>query len=612
MRYPLLIAALLSAATLPAQSQSLSVTGVNYSAVDEGSPDVVLVIDGSGFVPGIVARLDTNRLATTLIGPTRITAVMPAPLSLQPTTYRLSVINPDGASATYGNFGVSPPAPAMTSLIPNTVAAGSGGFTLTITGQNFLPQAQVFFNSAPQLLKPLSVTSTEIQVAIPASLLTTPGIAQVHVANFDTHNNGSGANGLSLYIGTPIPPTQPVISSFTPISGYYLGPDFVLTVNGSHFDPNAQIRFAGGLLHTTYVSSTQLTANIVYSIPVRCPLQFFSVANPLAESDSVIYLVKSPPAAVLQISPTTVSAPFTTFPLTVRGYGFRPGSVVTANGAPLQTTFVDPSQLTAVIPVSSLTANVPLNIAVTTAAYATGYLPLTVTGPLVVINGILNNASSLPSIAPGSLISIYGSGLSNTIAPAFGPPLPIVLYGTTVTINGRALPLLYVSPTQINAQVPYAISTGTATMTVDTATSSNWNSPVNFQVSAAAPGIYLQGTTNRAVALNLPDGTINSPQFPATPGQYLTVYLTGQGAVDPPVPSGSAASADPLSWDVLGTQAMIGGLPAPVQFAGLAPGFVGLMQINVQVPQGLSGDQPLRVSVGGVSSNTAVISLKAP
>jgi uncharacterized protein (TIGR03437 family) len=611
MRYRSLVAVVLwAAATVSAQTPVLTVTDVNYAAVDEGSPDVVLVIDGSGFVSGSVARLDANRLVTTLIGPTRITAVMPAALSVKPAVYQLSLVNPDGTSASYGNFLVGTPAPAPTSLIPNTVAAGSGSFTLTITGQNFLPQAEVFFNSLSQAIKPISISPTQIQATIPTSLVATAGVVQVRVANFDAYNNNNGSNSLNFYIGTPIPSTQPVISSFSPTSGYYLGPDFVLTVNGSNFDRNAQIRFAGHLVLTTYVSSTQLTTTILSSMPARCPLEFLSVANPAFESDNAVYLVKSAPAAVLQISPSTVSAPFTAFTLTVRGYGFSPGAVVMANGAPLQTTFVDPSQVTAVAPVSSLTANVPLNISVTTAGYATGYVPLAVTGPPITINGILSNASSLPSIAPGSLISIYGSGLSTTIGPALGPPLPIGLYGTTVTVNSRPIPLLYVSPTQINAQLPYEISPGTASMTVSTALSIS--SAANFQVSSAAPGIYLQGPTNRAVAVNLPDGTMNSPQFPASPGQYLTVYLTGQGAVNPPVASGSAAPADPLSRDVLGTQATIGGQPAPVEFAGLAPGFVGLLQMNVQVPQGLSGDQPLQVSVGGVLSNTAVISVKTP
>ena len=131
-------------------------------------------------------------------------------------------------------------------------------------------------------------------------------------------------------------------------------------------------------------------------------------------------------------------------------------------------------------------------------------------------------------------------------------------------------------------------------------------------MTATGLGIYLLGLTDHAVAVNLPEGSLNTDKSPAIPGQYITVYLTGQGATVPAGQTGEAAPGDPLALPALTAQATIGGIPAPVQFAGLAPGFVGVMQLNLQVPDIRAGEQLLQVTMGGTKSNAAVISVKAP
>ena len=113
---------------------------------------------------------------------------------------------------------------------------------------------------------------------------------------------------------------------------------------------------------------------------------------------------------------------------------------------------------------------------------------------------------------------------------------------------------------------------------------------------------------NRALVQNQ-DGSINGPGHPATPGSIVAAYLTGQGPLDLPVPSGSAAPPDPLIGAAAQVTAMLGGQNAEVTFAGMTPGLVGVFQVNLRIPALAPGDYPLAVSVGLAMSNAALISV---
>lgn len=112
----------------------------------------------------------------------------------------------------------------------------------------------------------------------------------------------------------------------------------------------------------------------------------------------------------------------------------------------------------------------------------------------------------------------------------------------------------------------------------------------------------------RAAAINQ-DGTLNSPDNPAQAGSIISVYFTGQGLVDRPVNSGAAAPGDQVSNTVAPTSATIGGVPASVMFSGLAPGFVGLGQVNLLIPNLPAGNPQVIVTIGGVASNAASIAV---
>jgi uncharacterized protein (TIGR03437 family) len=221
--------------------------------------------------------------------------------------------------------------------------------------------------------------------------------------------------------------------------------------------------------------------------------------------------------------------------------------------------------------------------------------------PAISTGGIVNAASFATTVAPGSLATIFGSNFAATAQSASEVPLPKSLGGVSVTLNGIAAPLVYAGANQINYQVPYEVQPGTANVVV---TVNGQSSPASqVTVAAAAPGIFVFGQ-NRAVVQN-DDYSVNESNNPAKVGSTVIAYATGQGLLDNAVPTGNAAPTTVLSRPRSAVTATIGGRAATVVFGGLAPGFVGLMQINLTIPSLTAGTYPLIVTVGGVNSNAA-------
>jgi uncharacterized protein (TIGR03437 family) len=219
----------------------------------------------------------------------------------------------------------------------------------------------------------------------------------------------------------------------------------------------------------------------------------------------------------------------------------------------------------------------------------------------------VSNAASGDSsaVAPGSIASVYGSGLAPSTATANAFPLPTTLGGASVSVNGVAAPLLYSSPSQINFQVPFEVS-GTATVSVTAGGLQTATKGVPLRNTA--PGIFLL-SQGWAASINQ-DGSVNSADDAAAPASVIAVYATGLGAVNPSVATGAQAPAVPLSLVTALVTATVGVQPVPVVFAGLAPGYAGLYQVNLMVPQLATGNYPVQISVGGVASNIGTISIR--
>ncbi len=227
--------------------------------------------------------------------------------------------------------------------------------------------------------------------------------------------------------------------------------------------------------------------------------------------------------------------------------------------------------------------------------------------PVLTSTGVVNGANQgNASLAPGSLVTLFGQNLATETAQAQAFPLPTRLGGTEVIINGRIAPVLYVSSGQINAIVPYETRPGRGGVIIRTPVGQNRRTPVEFM--SAAPELFMLDH-QQALALNQ-DGSLNSTDTPASGSTVVTLFLTGPGAVDPTPPSGQAASSADLSQVISEHQIVIGGRPVEVEFFGLTPGFAGLAQANVRAPAGITGNLPVRVTVDGQTSGTGFIAVQ--
>jgi uncharacterized protein (TIGR03437 family) len=236
--------------------------------------------------------------------------------------------------------------------------------------------------------------------------------------------------------------------------------------------------------------------------------------------------------------------------------------------------------------------------------------------------GIVNGADFQigKAITPGSLITIFGTQLAARTAQADSIPLSASLGGVTVTFvtDSRSVtaPMLFVTASQINAQVPWDLIPNNTTATVNVIVNNNGTSsaPSPVTVGAFSPGVF--ASNGRAIAVNQ-DGTLAWPAgliaglttHPAKPGDVIIVYATGLGAVDTAVQDGHD-SLDKLRNTLVKPQVSIGGISANVLFSGLSPQFVGVNQLNITIPNATAGDNvPIQLQSGGVTSTAVTIAV---
>ncbi len=239
---------------------------------------------------------------------------------------------------------------------------------------------------------------------------------------------------------------------------------------------------------------------------------------------------------------------------------------------------------------SSVTASVTLSARTASAADATPS-----------ISGVTNAGSYAQVYAPGEIVAIFGKNLAPSTDSASTVPFPLTMAGVSVTLNGEAVPLWYVSPTQMNVQIPYEALPGSElSLEIDN------NGKVVSQsllIAAAAPGIFTSANTN----------TIDNGLPAPAPGTETTLYLTGIGAVSPSIATGAAPASDVLLTDLpVPTQAVavtVKGVPTSVEFDGIIWGLVGVAQINFIVPSGTPAGSvaPVVVTVGGVSATANLV-----
>ena len=252
----------------------------------------------------------------------------------------------------------------------------------------------------------------------------------------------------------------------------------------------------------------------------------------------------------------------------------------------------------------------------------------------------ISNASfgfgTLPRLASGTLASAFArTGVSQNLS-ADSLPLPTLLGGVTLRMGGsltfdatagwkyspvgsREAPLLFVGPSQVNFQVPPGISLGNSVPAQLTLAGSTLLTTLDL--IATSPGIFtvLMNGQGQGSVLNQDNAPNGNPQSilgakPATRGSVIQIYATGAGETDPPLLPGEPAplSGNPLFLTRAQPTVTMGGIEARVLFSGMAPGYVGLWQINAEVPAGITPGPAvsLTVTAGGISSNTVTIAVE--
>jgi uncharacterized protein (TIGR03437 family) len=257
------------------------------------------------------------------------------------------------------------------------------------------------------------------------------------------------------------------------------------------------------------------------------------------------------------------------------------------------------------------------NATITGSREITGGLGTPIDPPLVPQGGVVSGATFAPNtpVAPGAIVSLFGAKLADATGGASSLPLPNQLSGTSLVAGGIPMPILFTSSGQLNAVVPFGLTPNTSHQIL-VQRDATLSVPVSVDVGPAQPGVFFRTVEAPMQGIIFAyRGAANflaAPGSPATAGDVLVIYSAGLGLVAPAVGDGFGAPASPTANTVNQPTVSIGGVNAPVQFSGLAPGFVGLYQVNALVPQGIApGNQvPVTISIAGQTSPAVTIAVK--
>jgi uncharacterized protein (TIGR03437 family) len=239
----------------------------------------------------------------------------------------------------------------------------------------------------------------------------------------------------------------------------------------------------------------------------------------------------------------------------------------------------------------------------------------TISAPLAAANSAVPSVAAvipvvevtdLSTFAPGELVEIYGTNLSPLTTDLSGWPggsLPSPLDGVSVNLGGHGARLLYVSPGQVDALLPFGSPLGAQTLLLTNANGTS--APFPLAVAAAAPALYNFAFENAGF-------TLVSQSNPAHAGDVLVFYMTGMGQTTPTLITGQIVPLGPPFYDTAPVTVTMGGAKANVIYSIAAPPYVaGLYQMAVMVPSGLApGNQPVVATSGGMQSNTVTLAVQ--
>jgi uncharacterized protein (TIGR03437 family) len=224
--------------------------------------------------------------------------------------------------------------------------------------------------------------------------------------------------------------------------------------------------------------------------------------------------------------------------------------------------------------------------------------------PYIAPAGVSNAAGATPfaAVAPGSIVSIFGANLAAGFTVGPDSPLPQTLGGVTVRLGDRLLPIFFVSPEQVNVQMPPDAAIGAQTIVVGTADQSEVRT--DFQVKRNAPGLFQQTIAGTAYGVAThEDGSAVTPDSPAQTDELITLYGTGLGPTDRPRPLGFAIPAGEV-YVIADSVSVLAGDTALDAQAFAVAGRVGIDAIRFRMP---AGSRTLKVSVNRTESNSVTL-----
>ena len=266
-----------------------------------GSSAFTLALNGSNFIPNSVVQWNGSNRTTTFVSATQIQAAIPASDVATSGTAQITAVNPapGGGQSNALSFTISSgnnPIPALASLAPNTIVSGSSAFTFTLNGSNFISNSVVNWNGSS---RPTTfVNASQLQAAISASDVSSPGTVQVMVSNPTPGGGQSNALTFSITAGNP----APLLTTITPSAITAGSAGFVLTLNGANFVNSSVVQWNGSSRNTAYVSATQLQASISSQDIAIAGTAAVSVTNPAGKSSNTIDFTILPPGASAGIS----------------------------------------------------------------------------------------------------------------------------------------------------------------------------------------------------------------------------------------------------------------------------------------------------------------------
>ncbi len=505
-----------------------------FNVATAGSYDITLTgvagLDWFLFEPGTDSawRVRANANVASVVGAATTTRTLG-------TGAHAIIVSRSGGVGLSGSFTVDieptpNPVPTLSTISPTTAVAGSGAFTLTCTGTNFVASSVVQWDGVAQATT--FVNATSLTASIPAALVAAAG---THTVTVSTPAPGGGTtSGLTFTVTNP----APSISSISPASATAGGGAFVITANGSNFNTQSRVQWNGANLTTTFVSATQLTATVPAGNIATAGSATVRVNNPApggGTTANLTFTINNPVPTLTGLSPSSILAGSAAFTLTVTGTNCNAQSIVTWNGTNLATTFVSSTQLQATVPAGNITAGGLPGIRIFNPAPGGGTsAPLTFT--------INNPPATLSSISPSSVAA--GSA-------AFTLTVTGTNYNSQSQIrwDGNPQTTTFISSTQLSASIPASLiaTAGTAQILVRNPGPAGGNS-VSLPLGIIGPAIT--SITPVAIAVK----TLASP--PTT----LTVSGSGYLAT-----SKVFANGVQLTTTFVNATTLTASLPASVQ-----------------------------------------------